>query len=340
VLWSGILLAARDADRPPPFAVLPAMVLWANLHGSFLFGLALAVFLAADAVWQARPGLRRAAVLGWGGFVAAAILCALLTPHGLAGIEQPLRLVLMPELQTSFKEWLSPDFQQSPALEMWILGIVLIGFASGIRLPPTRLVLLLGLLHMSLQHVRHADLLAIVGPLALAAPLGRGLALLTAARPSGLESWFARWARPAGIPAMAVATVIAVALALPAAVNPIARGNDAVTPATALTLGQRLGLSGPVLNSEVFGGYLVFRGLPVFFDGRIEMYGADILARAAAAERGDASALVELLSRYRIGWTLLVPSSGAVAVMDGLSGWQRVYADDYAIIHRRSDPAR
>jgi hypothetical protein len=79
--------------------------------------------------------------------------------------------------------------------------------------------------------------------------------------------------------------------------------------------------------------------VPAFFDGRIEMYGADFLTRAAAAERGDASVLVELLSRYRIGWTLLVPSSGAVAVMDGLSGWQRVYADDYAIIHRRSDPA-
>ena len=64
-----------------------------------------------------------------------------------------------------------------------------------------------------------------------------------------------------------------------------------MTPATALVSAQRLGLSGPVLNSEIFGGYLVFRGVPSFFDGRIEMYGTDFLARAAAAERGDASAL-------------------------------------------------
>jgi hypothetical protein len=339
VLWSGALLAARDESRAPPWALLPVMALWANLHGSFLFGLVLAAFLAADAVWQAGPALRRAAAVRWGGFAAAAILATLLTPHGLAGLEQPIRLVLMPELQATFKEWLSPDFQQSPALEMWVLGIVLIGFASGIRLPPTRLVLLLGLLHMSLQHVRHADLLAIVGPLALAAPLGSGVAAFAAGQPSRIESWFARWSRPADVPAMAVAAVIAGALVLPIALNPIARGDDPVTPTTALASAQRLGLPGPVLNSEIFGGYLVFRGVPSFFDGRIEMYGADFLARAAAAERGDATALGELLARYRIGWTLLVPSSGAVAVMDGLSGWQRVYADDYAIIHRRSDPA-
>jgi hypothetical protein len=339
VLWSAVLLGARDDDRPPPFALLAVMALWANLHGSFLFGLALAAFLAADAVWQADRRARRAAALRWAGFVTAAFVAALATPHGLAGIEQPIRLVLSPALQTSFGEWLSPDFQKSPALELWVLGVVLIGFISGIRLPPTRLVLLLGLLHMSLQHVRHADLLAIVGPLALAAPLGRGLAGFAAGQTSRIESWFARWARPAGASAVAVAAVIAAALALPTALAPIVRGDDTVTPATALAAAQRLSLSGPVLNSEIFGGYLVFRGVPDFFDGRIEMYGNDFLAKAVAAERGSAAALSELLACYGIGWTLLTPASGAVAAMEGLPGWQRIYADDYAVIHRHSDPA-
>jgi hypothetical protein len=339
VAWSAGLLGARDDGRPPSIALLAVMALWANVHGSFLFGLALAAFLAADAVWQAPPGARRAAALRWGGFAAAASLAALLTPHGVAGITQPVRLALMPELQSTFGEWLSPDFQKSPALEMWVLGIVLIAFAGGIRLPPARLVLLLGLLHMTLQHVRHADLLAVVGPLALAAPLGRGLAQFAAGPPSGIGSWLARWARPAGAPAMAAAVAIAAALAVPTVLAPSARGDDTVTPASALAAAQRLGLTGPVLNSESFGGYLVFRGVPTFFDGRIEMYGSAFLATAAAAERGDAAALGELLARYRIGWTLLATSSGAVAVMDRLPGWQRVYGDDYAVIHRRPDPS-
>ena len=61
-----------------------------------------------------------------------------LADHGIAGFVQPFRLMAMPTLQATFAEWLSPDFQQSPALELWILGALAIGFASGVRLPPTR----------------------------------------------------------------------------------------------------------------------------------------------------------------------------------------------------------
>ena len=337
VLWSGWLLAARDAARPPPFAALPLLALWANLHGSFLFGLALAGFLGAEAVLRAGDRSRRDAALQWGGFLVAATLAALLTPHAVAGLVQPIRLVAMPALQASFGEWLSPDFQQSPALELWVLGLVLIGFASGARLPAMRLVLLLGLLHMSLQHVRHADLLAIVGPLAVAAPLGPVLAALTTGQsPSSITGWFAHLARPERGPALALSLALAGLLASPLALLPITRGDDAVTPQAALAAARHQGLSGPVLNSEPFGGYLVFRGVPSFIDGRAEMYGNEFLARDVAAERGDATVLRELLARYRIAWTLLAPQSAAVAALDNLPGWERVYADRYAVIHRRA----
>ena len=336
VLWSGWLFATRDAGRPPPFLALPLIVLWANLHGSFMFGLVLAAFLGGEAVLLPRGGRSRW-VEGrlWGAFVLAAIGAALLTPHGVAGLVQPLHLTQMPALQATFTEWRSPDFQNAPGVEMWILGLLLVGFATGTRLPPTRLVLLLGLVHLTLQHVRHADLLAVVGPLAVAATLGRNLAALTApTEPSRLLRWTARLARPPGRPAVALTLALAVALALPAAWRPIVRGDDAVTPGAALATAQRMGLSGPVFNSETFGGYLVFRGVPSFIDGRIEMYGNDFLAKDYQAEGGNAAALTEILARYRIAWTLLAADAGAVAVMDHLPGWQRLYADDRAVIHR------
>ncbi|HEV8678394.1 MAG TPA: hypothetical protein VGQ90_03380 [Stellaceae bacterium] len=336
-LWAGLLLAARDAGRPPPFAALPVIVLWANLHASFMFGLALAAFLAGEALLQPGSGRsRRAEAWRWGAFLAAALVAALLTPSGLAGLLQPIRLIGMPALQSTFTEWRSPDFQTSPVLELWIVGLLFVGFAAGVRLPLTRLVLLLGLVHMTLQHVRHADLLALVGPLALAAPLGRSLTSLTATAPeSPLMRWAARLARPSRLPATAVALLIAAALALPTALRPIVRGDDPVTPASALTAATRLGLAGPVFNSQTFGGYLIFRGLPSFIDGRIEMYGNDFLARDYRAERGDAALLNDLLARYGIAWTLLLPQSGAVSAIDHLPGWERVYADQRAVIHRR-----
>ena len=37
--WTALLLRARDEARPPPWAAALLMLLWANLHGSFVFGL-------------------------------------------------------------------------------------------------------------------------------------------------------------------------------------------------------------------------------------------------------------------------------------------------------------
>ena len=340
VLWAGLLLAARDAERPPPWLALPVIVLWANLHGSFMFGLALAAFLAGEAVWHAStPAHRRAEARRWGLFALAALAGVLVTPHGVAGLVQPIRLVAMPVLQTTFAEWASPDFQKSPALEMWLLGIVLVGFATGVRLPLTRLLLLLGLVHLMLQHGRHADLLALVGPLAVAAPLGQRLTALVPTQ-SSLFAWAERLAQPAGAAAIVVSLALGAAIAAPTLLQPVVRGDDAVTPGAALDAARHLGLSGPVFNSEGFGGYLIFRGVPVLIDGRIEMYGNDFLAADWHAERGGEAALADLLARYRIAWTLLRPDAGAVLVLDHLPGWQRVYADSLAVIHRRIEGER
>jgi hypothetical protein len=48
--------------------------------------------------------------------------------------------------------------------------------------------------------------------------------------------------------------------------------------------------------------------------------------------------LPELLNRYTVAWTLLEPQSPAASLLDHLSGWERIYADSYAVIHRRTPP--
>jgi hypothetical protein len=337
--WCGALIAARDRARGPPWPLLPVMAVWANLHGSFMFGLALAGFLGVEAVLWPGPGRSRAsAVRRWGGFALAAVVMALLTPNEVAGLVQPLLLTAMPALQAGFIEWRPADLAAFPALELWLLALIALGGAGTLRLPPARLVLLLGLVHMALAHVRHADLLGLVGPLAIAAALGRSpfvAALATA--PSPLFRRAAILARPAPLPAWGVALIAAAVIALPAVVDPPARDGDPATPAAALVAARGLALTGPVFNSEAYGGYLVFAGVPVFIDGRVELYGNDFLARYLAAERGDRAALDAILADYRIAWTLLAAGTPAIAVLDRLPGWRRAYSDDQAVIHTRSD---
>ncbi len=338
--WCAALVRARDGGTAPPLLVLPVMTLWANLHGSFIVGLALAAFLGAEAAFAAPAGTaRRASVIRWGAFLVLATGAALITPHGIDGLLLPFRLSAMPALQQSFIEWMSPNFQSFQPFEAWLLSLMFVAFAFGLRLPVARLVLLLALIHLALAHVRHVDLAALLAPVIVAAPLGPQIAeRIRSSPPSPLGGWFIALARPANAAGRVLAAVLLLAMGTASLLRPLERPDGPETPAAALAAARRMGLSGPVFNSEGFGGYLVFSGVPTFIDGRIEMYGDAFLRRYFAAESGDADALADLLERYHIAWTLLHPGERAASILDHLPGWQRRYADGQAIIHVRTQP--
>src|SRR6478672_11701894 len=49
-LWVWILVRAREDDRAPPLIAALLMALWANLHGGFVFGLAIAAAFGFEAL--------------------------------------------------------------------------------------------------------------------------------------------------------------------------------------------------------------------------------------------------------------------------------------------------
>ena len=61
VAWTAGLIAAADRRAAPSFWLLPLMALWANLHGGFVFGLALIAALALDAVIGAEASRQKVA---------------------------------------------------------------------------------------------------------------------------------------------------------------------------------------------------------------------------------------------------------------------------------------
>ncbi len=97
---------------------------------------------------------------------------------------------------------------------------------------------------------------------------------------------------------------------------------------------------GPILNAYDFGGYLDFVGIPAFIDGRAELYGMKYIMRhSRALDLQSLPDFLALLDEYKIGATLLTPSTPAVGLLDRLPEWKRVYADDVAVVHtRRSAP--
>jgi len=340
VAWVAGLVRARGEDRAPVWWLALLMVLWANLHGGYLFGLGLTGLFALEAVVLApdrRSRLREAR--GWGLFGALAVGAALLTPYGLAGLLLPLRLTGMSFAMGQLVEWRSPDFQSFEPLELWLAVVLFAGFALGWRLPPTRILMLLLLLHMALQHRRHGELVGLVAPLLLAPPLAAQLRALPAGRADGpVDRTLAELAKPASLRGIALAGVGLAALSA-AVLHGAATRSDVATPSAALAAVAAEHITGPVLNDYGFGGYLIFSGIRPFIDGRAELYGDELIRRYVQAMLLESGELPKLLDRYGIAWTLIAPERPAVLLLDRLPGWRRLYTDDIAIVHVRTDPA-
>jgi hypothetical protein len=116
---------------------------------------------------------------------------------------------------------------------------------------------------------------------------------------------------------------------------PVVRVDGEATPLSALAQ-VRPALAGrPMLNSYDFGGYLIFKGVKPFIDGRSDMYGDAQFQRFLRIRGGDRPSLDAAVRRYGVAWTLLQPGEPLVAVLDATPGWRRLYADRYAVVHER-----
>lgn len=326
VAWMICLERARMRRDVPPFILLPLMTLWANFHGSFVIGLGLAVLYAGEAViaqtdWPARRQVAR----HWGLFLCGALVASLITPYGIEGPLFAFHLSRESFALSIVNEWRSTDFASFQPLELWIMALIVLGFTARLRLPMMKLLILIGLLHLALAHRRNTEMLALIAPILFAEPLLNAHPAIAA---------LADRARSSAKHYLAAAAVVVVATGA-LAWHGIVHDEQNTAPSHAIAAATAAGVSGPVLNAYNFGGYLIFAGIPPFVDGRIDLYGDDFMHDYVDAVSAQGDALQNLLEKYHITWTLLEPSMTAVTLLDHLPGWERVYGDDDAVVHRR-----
>jgi len=300
-------------DGTPPWRLLPLMTLWANMHGSFIAGIALSAPFALEAVLATSDRLRTTGL--WLGFIAAAVFAALLTPFGVSGLLFPLRLLTMPGVD-GIGEWSPVDLTHPQPLWVAILAFGLVWSMRRPSLPLVRGAILIILLAASLHQQRQEMLLGIMAPLLLAQPLGKALGQT-----------------PAPFKRSTLLPVAAVLLAALRLATPLADPVNGRDPAAAIAHAPR-GTHDRVLNDYAFGGYLIRARLASFIDSRADLYGPAFLDRYSTIV-GDPSALKAELDRDAVTWTMLKPGSVAAATMDRLPGWRRTYADAIAVIDVR-----
>ncbi len=336
-VWAGSLINASEKIQSPPWWLLGLMVLWANLHGSFMLGLALLLAIALEAALNGPPASRLSTLKNWGLFICLSLLAVMLTPSGWKGLWFAFKLLNLKHLDI-IVEWMPASFVGFNSLELWLMALLGLALTGYLRLPAVRLLLLLGLLHQALAHGRYLSIFGLLTPMLIATPFGKLYPALSADKPqvSSLDAFFDRLVAPAKPLAVALAVALVLVTGFVTGQTGRHRTEASITPKAAVDAAIQAGVAGHVLNQYQFGGYLIYRGIPVFIDGRADLYGDQHLnAYAESLLSLKPEKLQKTLDDFKISWTLLSPDSPAVSYLDTQSGWRKIYQDDTAVVHIR-----
>ncbi|MFZ0547640.1 MAG: hypothetical protein WAM60_19490, partial [Candidatus Promineifilaceae bacterium] len=89
-----------------------------------------------------------------------------------------------------------------------------------------------------------------------------------------------------------------------------------------------------IYNHYEWGGYLIWRRIPVFIDGRTELYGNDFFQSYLQTFEARHN-WQEPLDEYDVETVLMPEDSALATVLTADDAWDEVYVDDQARIFRR-----
>lgn len=336
------------------------MILWANLHGGFLFGI-----IALGVASAALVGLRRARPILLL-LPLAAVVASIVSPYGITNLTHPWVVTAGPDAKhwRGVTEWRPPygpgAFTEPGVRAFWIIAVVavislIVALArrrkSQPRIPgllPLAFVVAVSFL-LAVNSRRFTPLFAVSALPPIAAVLGTTIRLPRVHR--------------AVFPGIAVVCAILGMfevrhrLLVPNELwnanvswaQRLVRSDEQPAEAVRYLLGA--GVRGKLFTDWTWGGYLLnadpFVGneprYKIYIDGRAQAaYPAAIsvdlqIAESAAAAR-DASKVKAFFDRYEIEIALLDRRGpGFATIVPELSGWQAIYADDKSVLAVR-DP--
>ncbi len=248
----GGLIFASDRRAAPSFWLLPLMVLWTNLHGSFVLGLALVPAVALDALWNADAAQRKTLAVHWILFGLGTLAACCLTPYGWNSLPAAQRILGLGEALSLSSGMGAGEFRPSgfvrdlPAVVAGG-GAVLRDVDAATHPADARLV------YMALSHVRNIDQLVLLLPIALLTPLADRFGWTASSPPTGASS---RRSATLTVMILAIGLVATGAFVSAKKVRP---GYDALYAEALAVLKDHK--SERVLNGHIFGGPMIWAGM-------------------------------------------------------------------------------
>lgn len=346
IIWMIKLFDTYDRDDfklSSLFLFVPVMALWANLHGSFTLGLALFYLVAGLSFCQ--NVFQRDYSKAWRTLLVAAVVTvsALMTPYGINSVLETAKAVKMSYANHHVSEMAPPDFQGDRLMLLFFVGLLAAIIGFGVQLRGARLIVFCVIAAMALSYVRGMTMFFLLAPIILARPVAACASYLMPKSADDLSIKLNKEGDPVlgflGKRAVAVPAFCLVAAAL-ATASVWARTDIApsksITPTSAVDFVRRTGITGNVLNSYDFGGFLIFSGIPTFIDGRTLLFGDTFLQKYnEAANLIGADDSFGLLDEYKVSWTILEPTESLAKALARSPKWDKVYSDKYSVVFTR-----
>lgn len=339
ILWVAGLLRAVESGAAPSLLLLPVLALWANVHGSFTFGLAIAAALAAEAFLNSSADRRRETAQRWAIFLGAALCFACLTPYGYGSMLTTFQVFVGNDALNYIPEWMPLTLEALSVNNAIIFSLLFLAIFYGTKIPAWRSMIIISVTYMMFRHVRFIALFSIVVPILLLTPLTSQfpyLRLTDQIREQPL--FFAGIARASSRFIYPLGFMIIIGAATFGAYGPQVSPRPNMTPAGAVDYIYKEHLTGNVYNFYAFGGYLIFRGIKTFVDGRSDqLFGNGFLTRLVRITRESPEDFIPYLDEYNVSIALVVPGHLDTQELERSSHWQMVYSDNVSVLFRKRD---
>jgi hypothetical protein len=312
------LVRARQGESRWAWLLVPLTWVWANFHASFLLAPIFVAIEVALASWSAQwgrvvntawpPSARR--TLWW--VLGAMLLAGAATPHGIAFYDYAWRMSTHNTMRNVITEWFSPNFHLFVYCVLFVLasGLLLWTWLTSTPLPLWWIIYTGGLIYGFLDSQRWLPYLCVALPLLVASlpmswtphirlSMGKGLVL-----GAGLLAVVAvQW--PAN----------SVAISVRQGGEPIGAVNYYVAHAH----GAR------IFNQYAWGDYLIYRHIPVYIDGRADLYTQTPIWNAYLAVTGLTRNPAGYFAHQQIHWVLIAPHTPLAYWLATQSSWRLVY---------------
>ena len=342
-----LLRLLEERPRKPILATGLLFVIWANLHGGFVYGwILIGIYLVGslgELMWGEDRPTWRARVRYYLTMLATAVMVTLLNPHGLELHRHLLGFFGTPYLMDNTAEFVSPDFHEVGGKVLLTLLLLCVLLLTLYRPRPTlpRLLLICAGIAFALISVRNVPLFGLTALPILAIHVDGLWRRLP--DPGGVRSRFETTAGttstlPWALPILVLLAGLAVARGRVGSLQLIRDGFDStVFPVAAVAKARNEHLQGRLFNDFTWGGYLVYAWpeQKIFIDGGTDFFGEDIF-REYVEIKLLSPGWRDLLAKRDISLMLLERDDALTHELARDDRWSLWYCDSLSVIFRRS----